>query len=577
MGEIIGFLGEIIGQGTWIMNPQIVRRWVLLGGTASALTLRPWRTAQADTNFTNFSFAATGAPTARTMPDRLSEIINVKDWGAKGDGSTDDSTAIQAAINYCISKGGGKVFFPIGKYHLGTALTVGSTNPAAAVSLIGSGQSNSRGTMLIATLPGFVISQGAADYDNIAYIDGLVVSNGSMTAGAGCIKITGTGVGIRNCYVVGMVGIDASAAVGVSIIDVDGNGGQVNGTSDLGTPDVQLNSSVCVYLGHSCTAINCRFVGGFFICYALSGTGASVIGCSAESGNIAVRIGWSPNGEMAANACSVQGLQTERDTTCIELYNATGCLVQGNVLTGQTGTLGFQNFTGLSWNSVSHVVTATVATAHGLSGTQLLEITANPAAFLNNQTFQNCTPINATQFTFPGSATNPGSFVSGGWKYPLKYAIRCRIAKECAIIATPCNPNAAQASVDLDYAGAASFDTNIMIGVDGTVSGWNVPSDLRQLSGWQFMQVGGTAVTNNSASSAHPNPFGVLVFADLPGQSGVTQTGPIEGQEYGIIDGSKEGQTPPFLAGFSDNVIGGGNGHYKVRYNGQAAKWQRVG
>jgi hypothetical protein len=38
--------------------------------------------AQAETTFTNFSFAATEAPTARTMPARLSNFINVKDWAA---------------------------------------------------------------------------------------------------------------------------------------------------------------------------------------------------------------------------------------------------------------------------------------------------------------------------------------------------------------------------------------------------------------------------------------------------------------------------------------------------------------
>ena len=108
------------------MKVHGIPRRLFLGSAAGALALGPPRTAQADTSFANFSFAATGAPTARTMPDRLSDVINVKDWGAVGNRATNDTRAVQAAIDYCMSTAGGtkpaggKVFFPPGqyKYHL---------------------------------------------------------------------------------------------------------------------------------------------------------------------------------------------------------------------------------------------------------------------------------------------------------------------------------------------------------------------------------------------------------------------------------------------------------------------------
>ena len=54
----------------------------------------------------------------RTIQDRLTDFASVKDFGAKGDGSTDDTSAIQAAINTSQAP----IYFPAGKYKISGTL-----------------------------------------------------------------------------------------------------------------------------------------------------------------------------------------------------------------------------------------------------------------------------------------------------------------------------------------------------------------------------------------------------------------------------------------------------------------------
>jgi polygalacturonase len=53
-------------------------------------------------------------------PEPLTGIFNVKDYGAKGDGKTLDTAAIQAAIDACHKARGGTVLIPAGIFLSGT-------------------------------------------------------------------------------------------------------------------------------------------------------------------------------------------------------------------------------------------------------------------------------------------------------------------------------------------------------------------------------------------------------------------------------------------------------------------------
>jgi len=99
--------------------------------TASPLTSLA---ASNGSSLVGFIQTGTGA-TATTVQARLRETISVKDYGATGDGTTDDTTAIQNALN---AGTGRSVYFPAGTYRISTTLLV-----KTKTTLVGDGMNKS--------------------------------------------------------------------------------------------------------------------------------------------------------------------------------------------------------------------------------------------------------------------------------------------------------------------------------------------------------------------------------------------------------------------------------------------------
>jgi len=78
---------------------------------------------------------------------KRSPRVNVKWFGAKGDGSTDDTDAIQAAIDYATTIGA-TVYFPVGIYIIGKTAGTGLTHKAG-VSYCGEGGKKATGAYLL--------------------------------------------------------------------------------------------------------------------------------------------------------------------------------------------------------------------------------------------------------------------------------------------------------------------------------------------------------------------------------------------------------------------------------------------
>ena len=123
---------------------------------------------------------ATGSTTARSLALRFADIFNVRDYGAVGDGVTDDTAAIQTAINAAGAVGGGIVYFPLGTYLISSALVINVSN----IQVEGSGSSAAIKTNST-TADVFTVGDGITRRDNISVKDISIDSSVTKTAGAG--------------------------------------------------------------------------------------------------------------------------------------------------------------------------------------------------------------------------------------------------------------------------------------------------------------------------------------------------------------------------------------------------------
>lgn len=115
--------------------------------------------------------------------------INVQDYGAKGDGTNDDTTSIQAAINAAQLAPGGlvgargvDVYFPPGIYKTTATLTVQQNNICLQGSGVGSTVILPAATFLVGDVIQF--GSGAADFASLGLQDINIYSSVARTSGA---------------------------------------------------------------------------------------------------------------------------------------------------------------------------------------------------------------------------------------------------------------------------------------------------------------------------------------------------------------------------------------------------------
>ncbi|HWQ88287.1 glycosyl hydrolase family 28-related protein [Brevundimonas sp.] len=155
-----------------------------IGGNAAELRTAIGADLAANVNFT----AAGPDAVTRSLQEKTRETVSVKDFGALGDGVADDTSAIQAAIDYGLSSGAA-IYAPSGNYKISDTLRFTDD-----VIFHGDGPARTRFYVVsAAVVPAMLIACG----DNASII-GMTLGDFSITCNGGAaicdgVKITTTG------------------------------------------------------------------------------------------------------------------------------------------------------------------------------------------------------------------------------------------------------------------------------------------------------------------------------------------------------------------------------------------------
>lgn len=150
---------------------------------------------ETDAALVTYNEGGAGAVTT-TVQAKLAQTVSVKDFGATGNGITDDTVAIQAALT-AVSLSGGMVYAPAGTYKISAPLLV-STNTCVAGDGIGVTKFSATSAMTSSQAMFYGNGTSLMRFENFSILGNTDGTNG---AGAGIYCKTGSGNQIRSVFV----------------------------------------------------------------------------------------------------------------------------------------------------------------------------------------------------------------------------------------------------------------------------------------------------------------------------------------------------------------------------------------
>ncbi len=489
----------------------------------------------------------------------LLPVFNVQDaaysGGAVGNGTDDDSLAIQAAVDAAIAAGGGIVWFPplsgsSNYYRMGSAITFSAFN--VPIHLLGVGGIDNYGSRLNGSVAGGIISQSYPGSQVLRSIRGLSITNTHASGGGILWDNSQNGV-IEDCFINAVLfGIQSN----IDTYCLEVRNCSVVCSSNYAGIGIHITQGAV----HQCS------VQGWDVGIQTRNSGFIATGNRIEVCQTGIRLGAGPDGSWdAIQGCSILSNQTERCLVALDIINAQAGIIAGNTWTATVGP--HHAISAMVWASTAGgTVTATSVTdledwSTWDSGavnwdpwdtnTQTKSIKIENSNFNTGSSFVTATRTGAKTFTYP--LADPGAPWDAAqtlWSFKPQFGMRLKSAT--GLMFGPNSPvdltNLEQVGIDLKYFGITTVSGVVFNGTQGGT--------------WRYPDKQGACYTFVNCD----NPVFSMLFRDLPGEAGFDAPATaIEGMEFNITNAQKSGGG---TAAFGDIVQAGGSQRAKVRYNG---------
>lgn len=485
-------------------------------------------------------------------------IRNVKNYGAKGDGVTDDLPAITAAYNWTTDQNRGTLYFPPGTYYVSGPIDISGHNTVGVTGEFGA-------STIVGDFADYIFYRGTPGDSSATYTFGNAVENLILInnhAGGGGIRLGEcVGAAIRNCD------ITADHCINTDERDFPVVGG--GGSAYFGSLEVSVDNCHCrsrnplavgsfgFARGADGPTNNCSFKNFDTGMRMFAGQGAMTIqGCYFETNNYGLAGNWAPG----QNTWNTQASQTGAIT-------ALGCHFKNNG-TAILSTPGISTYGGI-------VIEASEGTIAGnpqygvyapeggncmFSGIKIVGQYAQAAFALIGGDLRNLCLIAGV------SASNTSTLGGVAWLMPTKAAtgefVGCDAVPVFTMSQLPAQPigintaswSAGTTTLNMFHNMSEFLGATITLAVSGvTPSGYNgIFSNVTV--------TGVNTVTYSQSDPGSPTGSGGTAIVNV-------NTAAHEGDCYDVSDAD--------TATWGGNPVGGGSTHAKVRWNG--SNWTVMG